>query len=383
MKTRLLIVALACLLPTSAALARVPAPPAGIDEFPVSMLVDAGSEQILHAHRPDAIFAPASMTKVMTTYVALEEIAAKRLPLDRIFTVPPGIAAEWNGKGTSMYLAAGDQVTTDELLRGIMTASANDASVVLAEGYSGSLEAWSGLMNASARRLGMDKSRFNTPSGWPDGGRTHVSARDLVTLAKALLTRFPQAYHRYAGHKTFVWNGRELTSHDPVTGVVAGADGIKTGHTREAGYNFLGSAERDGRRLIMVLAGGKSEAQRAMASRALLEWGFAEWRTRPLFAGGAPVAYAAVQDGSARRVPLVARADLHASVPRDETTEMSLTVHYRGPIVAPVRKGAQIGELEIAVPGIPPSRIPLYAGETVTRANFIDRLLNGLISLFT
>ena len=362
-------------------LAAAPLPPRETDAVPVVMLADLGSGQVLTARASDRLFLPASMTKVMTEYVAFEEIAAGRLKLDRVFTVRPGTARKWRYRVTTLYLAPNAQVSADTLLHGIATVSANDAAVVLAEGYSGSVAGWTALMNREARRLGMNDSFFGTPNGWPDGGVTQVSARDLVTLASAMIRRHPQFYHRYFGQPSMVYDGRILVNHDPTLGIVAGADGIKTGHTWEAGFNFLGSATRDGRRLVMVIGGASTAPQRTAASRALLEWGYSDWRARPLFANRGIVARARVQGGAARFVPLVARGAVYASIPRERTQPVRLTVHYRGPLVAPVAKGAEIGELEIAVLGLPPGRIPLYAARSIGEAGPWDRVRDGLAHL--
>ncbi|MDG2003495.1 MAG: D-alanyl-D-alanine carboxypeptidase, partial [Novosphingobium sp.] len=310
------------------------------------MLVDLGSGQVLHARQADLSFVPASMTKVMTAYVAFEEIAAGRLSLDHKFTVRPETSDEWKGKGTSMYLDPGEIVSADDLLRGIMTASANDASVVLAEGFATSVPAWSFLMNDTARRLGLQGSRFNTPNGWPDEGKTYVTARDLVILSDAMLSKYPQLYRRYSGGQNFVWHDRILKSHDPVTGVVPGADGIKTGFTREAGFNFLGSAERDGRRLVMVVAGAKTGGERTKAARAFLEWGFSEWKVRRLFHKGDPIGTVRVQGGNSRSVKLLADRNIHAAFPRDSNAQIELKIVYNGPIEAPVDEGAAVAQLE-------------------------------------
>jgi len=360
-----------------------PPPPPEIAPIPVSLLVDLGSGQVLTARKPDRSFVPASMTKVMTAYVAFEEMAANRLSPSRVFTVGDATARRWRGAGTSLDLAAGQNLTADTLLHGIATVSANDASVVLAEGYAGDVAGWTAMMNAEASRLGMTRSRFATPNGWPDGGATYVSARDLVTLARAMITRHPQLYRRYFGRKHMSWNGKVLQSHDPTVGVVAGADGIKTGHTAEAGYNFLGSARRGERRLVMVVAGAKSESERAAASRALLEWGFSAWEARPLFAAGAQVAEARVQGGAAREVPLVAAGPVYAALPRGTAAPVSLRLVYRGPIAAPIARGAPVAQLEIAVAGMQPGRVPLYAARDVAVAGPVDRLVNGLIGLLS
>ncbi|MET1754520.1 D-alanyl-D-alanine carboxypeptidase family protein [Novosphingobium sp. RD2P27] len=379
---RLLTFILALAVPAGALAANPPVPPE-VARVPVSMLVDLGSGEVLVARRPDVSFLPASVTKVMTAYVAFEEIGAGRLPLDRTFFVPPEISREWFAKGTSMYLKPNQPVSTDALLHGIMTASANDASMVLAHGYAGSVETWSLMMNDAARRLGMTHSHYNTPNGWMDEGQTFVSARDLVRLADAMTMRYPELYKRFSGQKHYRWQDISMRSHDPTVGVVPGADGIKTGYTREAGYNFLGSAERNGRRLVMVLAGARTHFDRDAAAKALLEWGFSEWRSYPLFDKAAIVARADVQDGSAASVPLVANRELYATVPRYSPSRVGMQLHYRGPLVAPIAKGAQVAELEVQVDGVESSRIPLYAAEEVPAAGVLARMRNGLMNIFS
>ena len=379
--------ALALAIPAGAIQAAVPAPPAELAPIPVAMLVDLGSGQILQQRHADTPFLPASVTKVMTTFVAFEEIDAGRLPLDRVFMERPDTEKEWFAKGTTMYLTTRDRPTTRDLLHGIMTASANDAAVVLAQGHAGSVSKWTAMMNAAAGRLGMSGSRFNTPNGWMDEGNTYVTARDLTRLAEAMITRHPVLYREFSGRKHWFWHGQAgdvaMRSHDPTIGVVPGADGIKTGYTREAGYNFLGTAERDGRRLVMVLAGSPNTPVRDAAARALLEWGFGAWDTRHLFDMGQPITQAQVQDGDALSVPLVANREVHATFPKGSPRPVSLVARYRGPLVAPIRKGDVVGELEIRVQGLPAGRIPLHAGRTVGKAGVLDRLRNGLINLMS
>jgi D-alanyl-D-alanine carboxypeptidase (penicillin-binding protein 5/6) len=380
---RLVLLLAATVSAAAPTLARLPEPPPELKPIPVAMLVDFGSGQVLYARNPDQRFLPASMTKVMTAFVAFEEMRRGRLDRNTRFVVLPETATEWNGKGTSMYLQAGERVRVGDLLHGIMTGSANDASVVLAQGHAGNVEAWNFLMNDAARRLRMTNSRFATPNGWPDGGRTYVSAHDLVRLGSAMIRNFPKEYAAYSGRKEFVWRERKLFSHDPVTGVVLGADGIKTGYTREAGYNFLGSAQRDGRRLVMVTGGARSEAQRLDASRALLEWGFSQWQARPLFAKGETITQAEVQGGSQASVPVSAAYPIYATLPRSGSEPIRLRVRYRGPLKAPIAKGQRIAELEIRVGSMPAGHIPLLAAQSVTKGGAMDRLVNGFKTLFS
>lgn len=379
---RLLTFVLALAIPAGASAADLPVPP-DVSRVPVSMLVDLGSGEVLVSHRADVSFLPASVTKVMSTYVAFEEIGAGRLSLNRSFVVPPEISQGWYAKGTTMYLRPNQVVTTDGLLHGLMTASANDAAMVLAQGYAGTVDTWTLMMNDAARRLGMTHSHYNTPNGWMDDGQTFVSARDLVRLADAMTMRYPSLYKHFSGQKTYRWHDIPMRSHDPTVGVIPGADGIKTGYTREAGYNFLGSAERDGRRLVMVLAGARTHFDRDAVAKALLEWGFTQWRAYPLFAQGATVARARVQDGAVTTVPLIANRALYATVPRHARAHVSLKMHYRGPLVAPIAKGARVADVEVLVDGVESSRIPLYTAEAVPIAGMLGRLRNGLINMFS
>lgn len=372
----------ALLLLAAGARAAAPAPPPEVAPIPVSILVDLGSGQVLHAHQPDLPFVPASVTKVMTAYTAFEQIKRGTLKPEQEYVVSEAVARDWQGKGTSLYLKAGDKVSVDLLLRGITTVSANDGSAVLATGFAGSLPVWAQLMNAEARRLGMSNSHFHTPNGWPDEGATYVSARDLVRLADALTLRHHDLYRRYFGHKYLTWNGGMGRNRDPILGVVPGADGIKTGYTREAGYNFLGSAERDGRRLVMVIAGAGNGPERAAAAKALMEWGFSAWKVQPLFPSRAPVGEAQVQGGAARSVTLISPRSVHASLPPETGRVISLKIIYKGPLVAPIQEGDNVADLEIVTNAGEPSRVPLFAGHSVATAGTFDRLVNGVVAFF-
>ena len=383
MKRMLGIAVLAAALPAGAAPSpgALPPPPPTLAGIPVYLAVDLDSHQVLAAHEPDRQFLPASMTKIMTAYIAFELIAKGQLKPEQVFTVRPETAATWSDRGTGMRLKAGERVSVDMLLHGITTISANDACVVLAEGAVGSTANWLALMNTAAAKLGMTESHFGTPNGWPDGGATHVSAGDLVKLGQALIARHPALYHRYFGKKTLIWRGASQVNHDPTVGLVRGADGIKTGHTGESGYSFLGTAIRDGRRIMIVIGGAQSGAQRAQAARDLLEWGFSAWEARPAFAKGAVIARAVVQAGAARSVGLVAPDGLKVTVPRGAHPKVTMTLRYHGPLVAPIARGAAVASLDVVVEGQPAARIPLVAENGVTLAGPFDRLANGLAGL--
>ncbi len=355
-------------------------PPAEL--APIALLVDLNSGQELMARDADRRFVPASITKVMTLFVAFELMDSGKLSPDMIFTMRPETYAEWHNKGSRMFLPRDVRVSVDDLLIGIASVSANDGSVVLAEGAAGSVDIWIQQMNAKARELGMGNSHFGTPNGWMDEGRTYTSARDLVTLARAMITRHPEKYARYIGRKGFVYNGYAQRNHDPMIGVVEGADGMKTGYTNEAGYGYLGTAMRDGRRLVMVVAASNNGRDRKIAARELIEWGFSRFEARSLFSAGAIVGTADVQNGMRSEVALVAPAAIKATFPAGRQGPVKLTIHYEGPLEAPIRQGERIAQLEIEVDGLPPSRVPLVTAAAVEKAGVWRRLVNGLMGIF-
>ena len=359
-----------------------PAPaPALVERIPTVLLVDLSSGQTLYSRDPDRRFLPASITKAMSALVAFELIASGRLAEDQRFVVDDASARQWSGKGTSLFLSPGTEITVADLLRGTTIVSANDAAIVLAQGALGSAATWTAEMNAQARALGMTSSRFSTPNGWPDRGATYVSANDLVLLADALIARHPVLYRRYFGQRTMDWNGRSFTSHDPFTGVVPGADGIKTGHTFEAGFNFLGSAQRNGRRLVLVIAGAQNEDLRAKASRSLVEWGYSQWDSRALLRKGLPVGSARVQGGDGRKVTVTVARDFSIAVPKGSHPRITAQIIYHGPLRAPIAKGAAVAGLRIEIAGQPAHIVPLVAAAGIGKAGPLDRLINGLAGL--
>ncbi|MFM5948647.1 MAG: D-alanyl-D-alanine carboxypeptidase family protein [Novosphingobium sp.] len=357
-----------------------PRPPAP-QQAPIALLVDLSAGQTLFARGADQRFLPASMTKAMTALVAFDLIRNGQLREDAVFTVRPQAAARWSGKGTSLWLKPGEQVRVSDLLRGTATASANDAAVVLAEGALGSEAAWLAAMNARAKALGMSGSHFASANGLPDGGKTYVTARDMVRLAQALITEHPELYHRYFGHRAFHWRGQELVSRNPFAGILPGADGIKTGHTREAGFTFLGAVERQGRRLVLVVGKVPNEAVRAQASRDLAEWGYSAWDSRPFLTPGFVVGDVKVQDGQAREVPVTIARPFTIAVPKGSNPRITARIVYDGPIRAPIAKGMLVGGIEVSIEGQPVHYLPLMSTSAVGKAGPIDRLVNALLGL--
>jgi D-alanyl-D-alanine carboxypeptidase (penicillin-binding protein 5/6) len=361
------------------AIAPAPVPPG----IPVALLVDLSSGQTLFAREADRRFVPASVAKVMTAYSAFKLIAEGKLSPGTPLVVSQEIEDDWGGEGSTMFLKAGDRVTVGQLLLGVTTVSGNDAAVMLGIAAAGSLDGWLALMNANAAELGMRNTHFGTPNGWPDEGRTYTSARDLAVLAEAMTTRYPGLYRRYVGHRGMTYHNIAQANHDPVTGVIEGADGIKTGYTREAGYNFLGSAQRGDRRLVMVVAGAPTPADRNRTARDLLKWGFEAFDSQMLLPREAPVGEARVQGGADRTIPLRTAQPVLASVPPGRSVEASLSIRYRGPLEAPIAQGQEVGVLRVNIPGQEPHDVPLLAANAVPRANLLQRLRNGLAGLFT
>ena len=359
----------------------IPAVPRA-DEAPVALLVDLTTGQVLHARNAERRFMPASVTKVMTLYLAFELIEQGKLDPAQVFMMSPEVAREWRRKGSTMFLDRGERVTVHDLLLGIANVSANDGAAVLAEGQAGSVAAWTAAMNEAARGLGMSGSHFGTPNGFPDEGRTFTTANDLARLARALVTRHPDKFGYYIGRAGFDYKGIAQVNHDPMIGRVDGADGIKTGFTNESGFSYLGTARRNGQRLVLVLAGVENGRLRGRLARAYMEWGFSAFDRRRLFAPDAVIGTAQVQNGDARRVALVGKGPVAINLPRGSKGKISANIRYEGPLRAPIMAGQQVATLEVTAPGVAPAQIPLYAAEEVGVAGPIDRIVNAIAGLF-
>src|SRR3954447_17765692 len=383
-------------IPLSAAAASLlvaSAAPAAAPQFDtqakVAYLIDVSSGAVLYAKNPDVRMPPASMAKMMTTDVAFELIDKGQLPLNKMCTVRPETWQKWHGPaaGSTMFLSPNEQVSVENLLKGIVTLSGNDASVVLAECIAGTEEAFAGQMNALAAKIGLRNSHFGNANGWPDNGVTYVTARDLATLARSEIENHYALYKKFYSLPSFTWgktlgSGQDITqaNRNPILGKIPGADGLKTGHTDEAGYGFTGSAEQNGRRLIEVLAGLPSWNARVQESTRLMQWGFNAWTAKPLFQAGATVGTARVQLGSSSEVSLVAPRNLAVTVPAGliSSAVTSMKIRYQGPVAAPIKKGDHVADLVITTADTPPQVVPLVAGEDVGRAGFFGRIWLGL-----
>jgi D-alanyl-D-alanine carboxypeptidase (penicillin-binding protein 5/6) len=356
---------------------------------PIAYLEDLSSGAVLYAKDADRRIPPASMAKMMTVYVAFDLIKQGKLKLSDTTTVAPETWKKWHSQGSTMFLAVGEQPRVEDLLNGIVTLSGNDACVVLAEKIAGTEEAFVNLMNQQAKKIGLNSSQFGTSNGWPDEGRTYVTARDLAHLAKATIQDHPQLYKQFYSRTSYTWGktlgaGDAITqgNRDPLLGRVAGADGLKTGHTDEAGYGFTGSADQSGRRLVMVVAGLSTYGQRAEESVRFMQWGFRAWAPLPIASKGKKIGDVEVQGGGAGSVGVVAPRDLNATVPAGTSPQMTGKLVYLGPVKAPIKAGAHIADLIVETPGMPTQTLPLVAEADVGEAGFFRRVWLGLTSFF-
>jgi serine-type D-Ala-D-Ala carboxypeptidase (penicillin-binding protein 5/6) len=349
----------------------------------VYYMVDVQSGAVLFGWDSDKRIAPASMAKMMTAYVAFDLIAQKKLSLDDQFVMPPELWRQWNNRGSTMFIASGQSVSVRDLLHGIITLSGNDASALLVHGISGAEAGFTTLMNEKARDIGLKDSHFANAKGWPDGGKTYSTARDLGTIAERTLLDFPELYKQFYATTSFRFNNVEQPNRNPILGPVKGADGLKTGHTEEAGYGFTGSAVQDGRRIIMVVGGMPSQGLRVSESVKFMNWGFSATSSALLFKTQTVVGSAHVQGGTAHTVDL--KVDRNTGVPfiGDEAKDIKLTINYKGPLQAPIEQGAHVADLVITKADGSSMARPLYAAVAVGQGNFIHRIRDGFLGLFS
>ncbi len=363
--------------------------PLYVTQAPIVMLKDLDSGAILFSRGADKRFAPASMAKVMTAYVVLDLIKKGELSRDKQFTVGEATWQKWNGRtgGSTMFLRPKEKVSVDELLKGLITVSGNDAAAVLAVGIDGSEEAFVKRMNVVAADIGMTSSRFGTPNGWPDGGVTKVSAADLITLADRLIRDHPAGYARYFSmpklqHGTSP-DGKPIVqlNRNPILGRFEGADGLKTGHTAEAGYCFLGSAKRGGRRLIMVVVGMSSEKARRDEAERLMTWGFDAWEGRELVPAGASVGRLDVGKGAKPAVATETGMAVRMTVPKGYAGGYRVVMRSQAPLLAPVTRGTPVADLIVTPDGLPPQTTPLLAAADVGEGGWWARARTGFFRL--
>ena len=339
-----------------------------------AILMDAATGEVLFEKNADQLMAPASMSKLMTTYMVFERLRDGRLSLDDTFTVSENAWRKGGAKSGSstMFLEPGTRVRTEDLIRGIIVQSGNDASIVIAEGLAGGEEEFALEMTRRSRDLGLRDSVFKNATGWPDPGHV-MTARDLAILSMRTIEDFPEFYHYYA-EKEFTYNGIRQINRNPLIYKDIGVDGLKTGHTVDSGYGLVASAKRGDRRLVLVVNGLLSRKARGREPERLLEWGFREFNNYTLFKAGDSVTEADVWLGRDRAVPLVIEGDLVITLARKARLGMKVTVKYEGPIAAPIAKGDRLARLVVTAPEREPIEVPLVAGADVERLSLFGRL---------
>jgi D-alanyl-D-alanine carboxypeptidase (penicillin-binding protein 5/6) len=338
-----------------------------------AFLIDLQSGQELYAKNADVPLPPASMSKLMTVLMVFERLADGSLSLDDTFPVSE---KAWRKGGSKMFVEVGSRVRVEDLLHGIIVQSGNDACIVVAEALGGTEEAFSEQMTRRGRELGLTNSTFKNASGWPDPEHL-MSARDLAKLAAIIIENYPQYYQIFA-EREFIYSNIRQYTRNPLLYQDIGADGLKTGHTEEAGFGLTASAVRDGRRLVMVLAGLERAGDRARESERLLDYGFRNFKNYQLFVSGGAVDQADVWLGSTGSVPLIIQEDIWVSLTPEGRRDLKVKVVYDGPIPAPVADGSQVAELDISAPGLEPRRIPLIAGAAVQAAGMLDRVTSAI-----
>jgi len=339
-----------------------------------AVIIEASTGRILFEKNADARMPPASMSKLMTVYMVFSRLRDGSLSLEDQFRVSENAWRRGGAKSGSstMFLEPNKQVSIESLLRGIIVQSGNDACIVVAEGIAGSEAAFAEAMTEKAREIGLTGSHFANATGWPDPDQ-YMTANDLAHLALRTIEEFPEFYHYYS-ETEFTYNGIRQRNRNPLLYKGIGADGMKTGHTQEAGYGLTATANRNDRRIVAVLNGLASKKDRSTESERLIDWAYREFSNYALFKSGEVVSEAEVWLGTAGRVPLSISQDVLVTLPRKARKGMKVSVQYDGPISAPIAAGTPLARLVISAPGEEPVTLPLVAGADVQALGLVGRL---------
>jgi D-alanyl-D-alanine carboxypeptidase (penicillin-binding protein 5/6) len=343
-----------------------------------AIITDFASGAVIMEKNADELMVPSSMSKLMTVYMVFDKLKTGAWkPNDRLPVSETVWKKHVKSGGSLMFLPVNSTATVEDLLKGVVIQSGNDACSVLAEAYSGSEEAFGEEATRRSRQLGLTRSTFKNASGWPEPGHM-MTARDLSVLSRHLIADFPDYYPLFS-QMEFVFNGIKQGNRNPLLYNTPGADGLKTGHTEAAGYGLTASLKRGNRRIIMVLNGLSSMKERAEEARRLAEWAFREWETYPLFkAGDIVVPDAEVWLGEAETVQLAAKGNLEVSMARKARAEMKVTTVYTGPIPAPIAVGMEVGKIVVTAPGMAQVEMPLVATANVQKLGFTGRISTAL-----
>jgi len=342
------------------------------------LLIDASSGAVLVEHNADEALPPASLTKMMTSYIGSQEI--KR---GQIGESDPVLVSEkaWRMGGSKMFIKVGNQVPVIDLLRGVIIQSGNDASIALAEHIAGSEDAFADMMNGQAKRLGMNNSYFVNATGWPAEGH-YSSARDLAILARAIIEDDPKEHYKIYGEKEFVWNEIRQPNRNLMLWRDSTVDGLKTGHTEEAGYCLVASAKREDMRLISVVMGTTSEQARAAETQKLLTWGFRFFETKTFYQPGQVISTARVWKGQQEQVDLGLQNGLQLTLPKGQLDRLEAGITMQTPIQAPIKAGDVLGQVEVKLGDEIVHSAPLVALSDVAEAGFVGRLWDSVRLFF-
>lgn len=344
-----------------------------------AILMDARTGRVLFEKNADQPVPPASMSKLMTMIMVFEALRSGTLTLDQKFKVSQDAWKRGGAPsgGSTMYAELNSEVALEDLIKGVVVHSANDACIVIAENMAGSEPAFAEMMTARARELGATNATFKNATGLPDPGH-QMSVRDLAILARYIINTFPE-YYKYYSIPEFTWNNITQQNRNPLLKDYPGADGMKTGYTKEAGYGLIGSAQRDGRRLIMVIAGLKTINERRQEAQGLLDWGFKQFRTVDVYAKGDRVGQARVWGGTERHVALLAAGDVRVALTPQEKEMAEVKLAYTGPLIAPVEAGRQVGSVRFIVDGVTVADVPVVtAGAISEEASMWSRAVDSV-----
>lgn len=336
-----------------------------------AFLYDVTTDTVLLSKNADVPLPPSSMSKLMTLYMLFEALRDGRVTLDTQFSV--STKARQMG-GSTMFLDETDRPTVESLIKGIIVQSGNDACIVVAEELAGTEDAFARLMNERSAQMGLENSTFANSTGWPSPNH-RMSMRDLGVLATRLIEDFPE-YYGYFALEEYDFDGRSPANRfnrNPILGIGIGGDGLKTGHTQEAGYGLVGSATQGTRRVIFVVNGLETAAERARESEQIVNWAFRQFVERDLAEADQQLAEAQVWMGDHQRIGLRTAAPVTLLVPAVRSGEIEARVEYRGPLEAPISQGQEVAELVVTVEGLPEARIPLVSDRDVARGGFLPR----------
>lgn len=330
-----------------------------------AILLDARTGRVMFEKDPDTAIPPASMSKLMTMIMVFEGLKSGKLTLDQEFVISKDAWRRGGASsgGSTMYADLDSRVKLSDLIKGVVVQSANDACIAIAEGLTGSEPSFAQKMTARARELGATHATFRNATGLPDPEH-RMSVRDLAVLARYINSEFPE-YYKYYSIPEFTWNKITQQNRNPLLKDYPGADGMKTGYTKEAGYGLVGSATRDGRRLIMVIGGLKSIGDRKQEAQRLLDWGFSQFRSIDVFNKGDRMGRARVWGGADRSVDLVLSSDLRVALSQQEQDIAELKLAYDGPLMAPVAAGTKVGSVRFLVDGLTVAEVPVETSSNV------------------